>query len=98
MSWSLVTASDERERCCVVEDGARCERSTEFEIRGAGGELDDYTFTCIDQGCVRGPRADPLGRVGCSLRLVAVGIASAQGPDCSAKGAGSLPDHRLHAD
>jgi hypothetical protein len=37
---------DERKFCCVVIDGMRCHRSAEFEIRGAGGELDDYTFTC----------------------------------------------------
>lgn len=48
MSWSLVTAPDERERCCVVVDGKRCELPTAFEVRGAGGELDDYTFTCAD--------------------------------------------------
>jgi hypothetical protein len=42
----IITVPDERKFCCVVIDGMRCHRSAEFEIRGAGGELDDYTFTC----------------------------------------------------
>jgi hypothetical protein len=46
VAWSLITAPDERKLCCVVTDAVRCDRATEFEVRGAGGELDDYTFTC----------------------------------------------------
>lgn len=48
MSWSLVTAPDERDRCCVVIDGARCELPAAWIVRGAGGALDDYTCVCGD--------------------------------------------------
>lgn len=46
-AWSLVTAPDERERCCVV-DGARCPAAAAFEVAGPGGELDDRTWVCAD--------------------------------------------------
>lgn len=48
MRWSLVTEPDERERCCVVEDGERCPHPTAWLVRGAGGELDDYACVCGD--------------------------------------------------
>lgn len=48
MPWSLVTAPDERERCCVVVDSARCEQPSAWIVRGAGGESDDYTCVCGD--------------------------------------------------
>jgi hypothetical protein len=48
VSWSLVTAPDERERCCVVVDGARCSQPTMWIVRGAGGELDDVTHACAE--------------------------------------------------
>ncbi len=48
MPWSLVTAPDERERCCVVIDGARCEQRTAWVVRGPGGEMDDYACVCGD--------------------------------------------------
>jgi hypothetical protein len=44
--WSLVTAPDERRRCCVVVRGQRCEHATSFRVGGADGALDDYTFVC----------------------------------------------------
>lgn len=46
MSWSLITAPDEEERCCVVIDGSRCEQPTVFRIEGADRAWDDYTFVC----------------------------------------------------
>jgi hypothetical protein len=52
MAWHLVTAPDERERCMVVEDDARCERAPRWLARsarqpdGTGGEPDDYAFVC----------------------------------------------------
>jgi hypothetical protein len=46
MTWSLVTAWDERERCCLVIDGSRC--SQRSAIRLADGAWDDYTFVCAD--------------------------------------------------
>lgn len=46
MTWSLVTAADEGERCCVVLYGERCERRSVFRVGGRG--LDDYTFTCAE--------------------------------------------------
>jgi len=56
MSWSAVTAPDERECCCVVVDGVRCEQPTRFRIAAADGALDDYTYVCADHArLVRGP-------------------------------------------
>lgn len=46
LAWSLVTAPDERERCCVIEAGQRCPRETAVRIAAVTGELDDYTYTC----------------------------------------------------
>lgn len=46
MTWSLVTEPDERERCCVVIDGVRCEQRTAWRISGQA--LDEYTYTCGD--------------------------------------------------
>jgi len=46
MTWSLVTAWDERERCCLVMDGSRC--SQRSAVRLADGAWDDYTFVCAD--------------------------------------------------
>ena len=46
MSWSLVTAPDERHRCCLVIDSKRCERPSAFRIASEDGALDDYTYTC----------------------------------------------------
>lgn len=48
MPWSLVTAPDERERCCVVIDGERCEQRTAWRLASADGAWDDYTYTCGD--------------------------------------------------
>ena len=48
MTWSLVTAPDERERCCVVIDGVRCEQPSAWRVGGADGALDDYTYVCRD--------------------------------------------------
>jgi hypothetical protein len=46
VSWSLITTPDEREFCCVVTRGTRCDKRSAFLITGASGALDDYTFTC----------------------------------------------------
>ena len=46
VSWSLVTASDEQQRCCVVIDGERCEKPTAWRVASADGAWDDYTYTC----------------------------------------------------
>lgn len=46
--WSLVTAPDERERCCVVVDGERCPAAAALEVAGPGGEMDDRTCVCAD--------------------------------------------------
>jgi len=46
MTWSLVTAWDERERCCLVIHDARC--SQRSAIRLSDGAWDDYTFLCAD--------------------------------------------------
>ena len=46
MIWNLVTAPDERDRCCVVIDGARCDQASAFRI--GDGSWDGYTFTCGD--------------------------------------------------
>jgi hypothetical protein len=48
MTWWLVTEPDERDRCCVVRDGARCERRTAFRIESTDGAWDDYTYVCRD--------------------------------------------------
>jgi hypothetical protein len=48
MPWSLVTAPDERERCCVVIGGERCSRPTAYRIQAADGALDDYTHVCAE--------------------------------------------------
>lgn len=47
-TWSLVTAPDEQQRCCVVIDGARCEQPTAFKLAAADGAWDDYTYVCGD--------------------------------------------------
>jgi hypothetical protein len=46
VSWSLVTASDERSRCCVVIDGVRCEYRTAWLV----GDLAElaYAYVCGD--------------------------------------------------
>lgn len=46
MPWSLVTAPDERERCCVVVDGERCEQPSARRI--GDGSWDGYTYACAD--------------------------------------------------
>jgi hypothetical protein len=46
VTWSLITAPDERERCCVVESGKRCPERTAYRVAAASGELDDYTHCC----------------------------------------------------
>jgi hypothetical protein len=44
---NLVTAEDEQERCCLLNDaGARCSQRARFWV-GANG-LDDYTHVCGD--------------------------------------------------
>ena len=56
MTWSLVTAPDERERCCVVVAGVRCEQRSAFRVGPKDGEFDDYTITCADHvGLVERP-------------------------------------------
>jgi hypothetical protein len=45
-TWSLVTAPDERERCCVVIGGERCSEPTAYRIAAEDGALDDYTHVC----------------------------------------------------
>lgn len=44
--YRLVTAPDERARCCVLTNGERCARPSAFRITGADGALDDYTYVC----------------------------------------------------
>lgn len=45
MGPNLVTDSDEKERCCVLDDaGIRCTNPAEFWV-GANG-IDDYTHVC----------------------------------------------------
>jgi hypothetical protein len=46
VSWSPVTEPDERERCCVVVDGKRCELPSAFRIASEDGALDGHTYTC----------------------------------------------------
>ncbi len=44
---SLVTAHDEQQRCCVLDErGERCPRRTRFWV-GANG-IDDYTHVCAE--------------------------------------------------
>jgi hypothetical protein len=61
VAYSLVTAADERERCCVVIDGARCERPSTHRISDADRSWDGYTYTCADH--VELVRADVPGCV-----------------------------------
>ena len=45
MPWSLVTAPDERERCCFVDErDVRCEQPSAFKLSGTA--LDEYTYVC----------------------------------------------------
>ncbi len=44
----FVTEPGEREQCCAVIGGERCERRTAFRIAAEDGALDDYTYTCAD--------------------------------------------------
>lgn len=46
MRWSLVTSPEERERCCIVVDGAR--GSQRPVARFDGGSWDDYTYVFAD--------------------------------------------------
>lgn len=48
MTWSLVTAPDELERCMVVIDGLRCGQRTAFRVAAVDGALDDYAYVCGD--------------------------------------------------
>jgi hypothetical protein len=48
MPWNLVTAPDERDRCCVVVDGTRCKQPTARRIAGSPPAWDDYTYVCAD--------------------------------------------------
>jgi hypothetical protein len=51
--WSLVTAPDERERCCFVPPGGdRCEQRSAWRIEGRAYAWDDYTFVCGDHVAV----------------------------------------------
>jgi len=72
MTWTLVTDPDERDRCCVVLDGTRCERRS--AVRIGDESWDGYTFTCgahaelvlaSEPGCIAEPLgAAPDGRAG----------------------------------
>ena len=42
----LVTAPDERERCCIIVEGERCKQASRFWV-GKNG-VDDYTHVCGD--------------------------------------------------
>jgi hypothetical protein len=47
MTPNLVTAHDEGERCCVLDEaGSRCPQPSRFWV-GANG-VDDYTHVCGD--------------------------------------------------
>lgn len=47
MPWSLVTAPDERERCCFVdENGNRCGQRTRWRV--TDGSMDGTTHVCSD--------------------------------------------------
>ena len=48
MTWSLVTAPDEQQRCCVVIDGQRCAQASAYRVASSDGALDDYTYVCAD--------------------------------------------------
>jgi hypothetical protein len=48
MSWELITAPDEQQRCCVVRDGCRCEQDAVYRVASVDGWLDDYTHVCAD--------------------------------------------------
>ncbi len=48
MTWSLITAADEQQRCCVVIDGQRCAQASVFRVASTDGALDDYTYVCAD--------------------------------------------------
>ena len=45
-AWSLVTAPDEQERCCVIIRNERCDHATAYRVSGKDGALDDYTYVC----------------------------------------------------
>ncbi len=56
MSWSLVTAQDEQQRCCAAVDGRRCHQASVFRVASTDGALDDYTYVCADHvWLVNGP-------------------------------------------
>lgn len=57
--YSLVTAPDERERCCVVIDGVRCGQLTSVRIADVERSWDGYTYTCRDHAEI--VRADVPG-------------------------------------
>ncbi len=49
MGPQLVTAHDERQRCCVIlKDGKRCPQRTRFWVGEPTSGYDDYTLVCID--------------------------------------------------
>jgi hypothetical protein len=48
MTWSLVTAPDEQQRCCVVVDGQRCTQASVYRVAASDGALDAYTYVCAD--------------------------------------------------
>lgn len=65
MAWTLVTAPDERERCCVVVDDERCAQPAAWKISGSPPAWDDYTHVCGDHAeLVREPGdlVEPLER------------------------------------
>jgi hypothetical protein len=64
VAYSLITAPDERERCCVVIDGARCDRPTSHRI--SDGSWDGYTYTCMDHVALV-----LTDQHGCTVELVA---------------------------
>ncbi len=46
MAIELVTAVDERERCCVMNGGERCPNRSKWWV--GTQPLDDYTHACDD--------------------------------------------------
>ena len=86
-AWTLVTAPDERERCCVVIDGERCPAPTAFRIAAEDGALDDYAHTCAAHvELVAGPayvvtavEQDPGDSAGDRLKPAAAGATCAGG-------------------
>ena len=48
MAYSLITAPDERDRCCVVVDGVRCPQPSAVRIADAERSWDGYTYACAD--------------------------------------------------